>query len=79
MIEKPLDIDSKPRFVNKKSEQILKMTKRAELKVEEFLIKKGQENESKRRLEEVRSRGTFTPQITSKAKNLKRTGDVFER
>jgi len=76
---KPLDIDSKPRFVNKKSEQLLQQTLRAKLKVEEFLLKKGQESQSKKQLEEVRTRGTFTPHITTKARNLKRTGDVFER
>lgn len=49
------------------------------MKVEEFLLKKGQETQSRRKLEEVQSRGNFTPHITAKAKNLKRTGDVFQR
>lgn len=65
-------------YVNKVSEILVKDKRTG--KVEDLLIKKGEDILWKRKQKEEQMReNMFAPKITQMAKNLERSGDVFSR
>ncbi len=65
------------KHVNKMSERLMK-DKRVG-RVEDLLLKKGEDAVQKRKLLQVQEKDAFAPKITQMARNLERSGDVFSR
>lgn len=65
------------KHVNKMSERLMK-DKRVG-RVEDLLLKKGEDAVYKRKLLQEQDKDGFAPKITQMARNLERSGDVFSR